>query len=260
MRLDVKLPTGFGSTVAALDRASPLPLYAQIARQLIADLPHSAVEARFYSDDEVAQRFAVSRMTARQAIQQLVDEGFLRRVKGIGTFVAAGKIEERSLASFFDGSASDGRPMTTRVLAMGSPPAGDVPLDPALGADVVHIVRLRLIGIVPIAIDHRYLPKALGRRLKRRDVETRSLLDWLKDSVVLDRVEMQVEAIAADSASAELLKVMPGEPALLRHLRYVAQDGGVAMTGRSVYRGDLVRYGFSVPLQPRSIKETRGHS
>lgn len=259
MRLDVKLPTGFGGAVAALDRASPLPLYAQIARQLMADLPHSAVEARFYSDDEVAQRFTVSRMTARQAIQQLVDEGLLRRVKGIGTFVAAGKIEERSLASFFDGSASHGRPMTTRVLALG-PPAGEFPVDPALGSEIVRIVRLRLIGIVPIAIDHRYLPKALGRRLKRRDVETRSLLDWLKESVVLDRVEMQVEAIAADSASAELLKVMPGEPALLRHLRYVAQDGSVAMTGRSVYRGDLVRYGFSVPLQPRSTRVTRGHS
>lgn len=248
MRLDVKLPSEVEFAAGAVDRSSPLPLYAQIARRLVAELSRSAAEARFYGDEEVAERFEVSRMTARQAIKQLVDEGFLRRVKGIGTFVAAGKIEERSLASFFDGSASGGRPMTARVLAMGAKPRSDVPPDPALGANVVYIARLRHVGVVPIVLDHRYLPKRLGRRLKRADAESRSLLDWLKQSVVLDRVEMQVEAIGADGDSAKHLRILPGEPALVRHLRYVAKDGSVVMSGRSIYRGDVVRYGFSVPL------------
>ena len=248
MRLDVKVLTEAEFASGAVDRSSPLPLYAQIARRLVAELSQSAAETRFYGDEEVAQRFDVSRMTARQAIKQLVDEGFLRRVKGIGTFVAAGKIEERSLASFFDGSASGGRPMTARVLAMGERPRADVPPDPALGGGVIYIERLRLVGVVPIVLDHRYLPKRLGRRLKRRDAESRSLLDWLKQSVVLDRVEMQVEAVGADAYSAKHLRILPGEPALVRHLRYVAKDGGVVMSGRSVYRGDVVRYSFSVPL------------
>lgn len=248
MRLDVKLPSDAEFSAAAVDRSSPLPLYAQIARRLVAELSRSAAEARFYGDEEVAQRFEVSRMTARQAIKQLVDEGFLRRVKGIGTFVAAGKIEERSLASFFDGSASGGRPMTARVLAMGTKPRADVPPDPALGDKVIYIERLRLVGVVPIVLDHRYLPQRLGRRLKRSDAESRSLLDWLKRSVVLDRVDMQVEAIGADADSAKHLRVLPGEPALVRHLRYIAKDGSVVMSGRSVYRGDVVRYSFGVPL------------
>jgi len=248
VRLDVKLPSEGEFAPAAVDRSSPLPLYAQIARRLVAEVSRSAAEARFYGDEEVADRFDVSRMTARQAIQQLVDEGFLRRVKGIGTFVAAGKIEERSLASFFDGSASGGRPMTARVLAMGAKPRADVPPDPALGANVLYIARLRLVGVVPIVLDHRYLPKRLGQRLKRADAESRSLLDWLKQSVVLDRVEMQVEAAGADAESAKHLRILPGEPALVRHLRYVAKDGSVVMSGRSIYRGDVVRYGFSVPL------------
>jgi GntR family transcriptional regulator len=248
VRLDVKLPSEVEFAAGAVDRSSPLPLYAQIARRLVAELSRSAAEARFYGDEEVAQRFEVSRMTARQAIKQLVDEGFLRRVKGIGTFVAAGKIEERSLASFFDGSASGGRPMTARVLAMDAKPRADVPPDPALGANVLYIARLRHVGVVPIVLDHRYLPKRLGRRLKRADAESRSLIDWLKQSVVLDRVEMQVEAVGVDALSAKHLRILPGEPALVRHLRYVAKDGSVVMSGRSIYRGDVVRYGFSVPL------------
>jgi len=248
VRLDVKLPSETDIAAGAVDRSSPLPLYAQIARRLVAEVSRSAAEARFYGDEEVAQRFDVSRMTARQAIQQLVDEGFLRRVKGIGTFVAPGKIEERSLASFFDGSASGGTPMTAEVLAMGAKPRADIPPDPELGANVLYIARLRLVGVVPIVLDHRYLPKRLGQRLKREDAERRSLLDWLKQSVTLDRVEMQVEATGADAESAKHLRILPGEPALVRHLRYVAADGSVVMSGRSIYRGDIVRYGFSVPL------------
>lgn len=248
MRLDLKVPFPSGSSAGAVDRSSPLPLYAQIARRLVADVSRSPAAARFYGDEEVAQRFDVSRMTARQAIQQLVDEGFLRRVKGIGTFVAAGKIEERPLASFFDGAASDGRPMSVRLLALGAQQHEDVLPDPGLGADAIYVARLRLVGVVPIVLDHRYLPKALGQKLERRDAETRSLLDWLKQSVELDRVEMQVEALGADGDSAKHLRVLPGEPALVRHLRYIAKDGSVVMSGRSIYRGDVVRYGFSVPL------------
>ena len=39
-----------------------------------------------------------------------------------------------------------------------------------------------------------------------------------------------------------------GQRQRIRHLRYVAKDGSVVMSGRSIYRGDVVRYGFSVPL------------
>ncbi len=248
MRLDLKMPAAAEVSFDAVDRSSPLPLYAQIARRLIAELPHSAADTRFYGDDAVAQRFDVSRMTARQAIEQLVNEGFVRRVKGIGTFVAPGKFEERSLASFFDGAASGGRPMTAQVLELSSRPDGDVPPDPALGANVVYIKRLRMLGAVPIGLDHRYLPRHIGRRLKRRDAEQRSLLDWLKRSVVLDRVDMQVEAVAAEAESAKYLRVLPGEPALVRHLRYFAKDGSVVMAGRSIYRGDVVRYSFGIQL------------
>jgi hypothetical protein len=43
---------------------------------------------------------------------------------------------------------------------------------------------------------------------------------------------------------------VPGDPILVRHLSYVTDDGRAVMTGRSLYRGDLVRYAFSVPLEP----------
>lgn len=105
-------------TPGAIDRSSPLPLCAQIAA---ASSP-SAAETRFCGDEKVAARFDAGRVTARHAFKQLAGEGLLRRVKGIGTFVAAGKIEERALARFFDGAARGDRPMTARVPTMSTGP------------------------------------------------------------------------------------------------------------------------------------------
>jgi hypothetical protein len=41
---------------------------------------------------------------------------------------------------------------------------------------------------------------------------------------------------------------MPGDPVLVRTLRYFDVQGRVVMFGRSIYRGDIMRYAFSVPL------------
>src|SRR6185369_4401628 len=79
-----------------LDRRSPIPLYLQIkqylARQISVWERHND---KFFTDGELCDMFGVSRMTVRQAVQDLVDDGLLKRSRGIGTFVVARKIEER---------------------------------------------------------------------------------------------------------------------------------------------------------------------
>ncbi|MGH6914073.1 MAG: GntR family transcriptional regulator, partial [Geminicoccales bacterium] len=103
-----------------VDRTSPIPLYVQIKQLLtrrIAAWEHK--RANFYTERELCERFGVSRMTVRQALQELAREGFLRRERGSGTFVALEKIEERFTPrmNLRDQWASRGRPMSVRVLA-----------------------------------------------------------------------------------------------------------------------------------------------
>lgn len=251
VQLAMKMVRPAAPKMEALDRSSPLPLYVQIRRHLHGLIARwDAASDRFYSEDELCRLFGVSRMTVRQAIQDLVDDGFLRRVKGLGTFVARRQLEERPLVSFFDRTGANDDPMTIDVLAFGIVRAADPTPDLDPGERIRYIKRLRSWGTVPVAVDHRYIPATLGRDLRQDFVKRQSLVDYLAGVVTLDHVDMQLEATVCGNEEARLLKLVPGDPILVRHLRYVTADGRAVMTGRSLYRGDLVRYAFSVPFEP----------
>jgi GntR family transcriptional regulator, N-acetylglucosamine utilization regulator len=237
--------------IEALDRCSPLPLYVQIRRRLHGLIARwDGAKDRFYSEDELCRLFGVSRMTVRQAVQDLVDDGSLRRVKGLGTFVVRRKLEERPLASFFDRTGTDDTPMTIDVLEFETIRAGDSAPDLGPGERIRSIKRLRSWGTVPVAVDYRYIPAGIAKDLRQDYVKRQSLVDYLAGLVQLHHVDMQLEATVCGNEEARLLKLVPGDPILVRHLRYVTAEGRAVMTGRSLYRADLVRYAFSVPLEP----------
>lgn len=73
-----------------LDRSSPVPLYFQISEPIAQLINSGALAADTRLEDELsmAARLHVSRPTARQALQRLVDRGLLTRRRGIGTIVS----------------------------------------------------------------------------------------------------------------------------------------------------------------------------
>src|SRR3981081_85329 len=78
-----------------LDRASPLPLYAQIKQRLIGIiLRWDRAALRFAWGEQLAALWHVSRDTVRQALSELVHEGLLTRSGGLGTFISEHKLEE----------------------------------------------------------------------------------------------------------------------------------------------------------------------
>lgn len=241
-----------------LDRASPLPLYAQIKQRLLALIATWDTEDdRFFTDDALCRRFGVSRLTVRQAVQSLVEDGFLRRARGSGTTVRRAKIEEHfsPRMNFLDDWASRGLNMRAEVLAferVPAPPAIATALGLRAGTRVRYIRRRRLAGQVPVSIDDRYLPLELAAKLTVRDVETRSLLDVLWQQAKLDHCNQQVEALIAEGEPVALLNVMPGAALLARWLTYFAEGGRAVMAGRSVHRADLVRYAVQIALAPNS--------
>jgi len=89
------------------------PIYIQIHNQIkqAIEAGRWAVGDRIPSERELASQFDVSRMTLRQAIQTLVDEGILERRVGAGTFVANQKVQEKmsGVTSFTDLMLAQGK-------------------------------------------------------------------------------------------------------------------------------------------------------
>ncbi|MGP0093170.1 MAG: GntR family transcriptional regulator [Xanthobacteraceae bacterium] len=236
-----------------LDRASPLPLYAQIKQRLIGIiLRWGAAERRFYSDEQLCALFSVSRDTVRQALSELVHEGLLTRSRGLGTFVSARKLEERfgPGMDFLGQWAANGTPMQSTPLVFERRPADNsvaAALELHAGAAVLFIKRVRSAAGVPIAIDYRYLPAELVADWTE-DSARGSPLHLLWQQLDLRSGDFAIEAGIAGPEEVEYLHLAAGAPVLTRTLRYRDDTGRLVMAGHTVHRGDLVRYSLNVPL------------
>jgi GntR family transcriptional regulator, N-acetylglucosamine utilization regulator len=244
-----------------LDRASPLPLYAQIKQRLIGIiLRWDQADRRFYSDEQLCALFSVSRDTVRQALSELVQEGLLKRSRGLGTFVSVRKLEERfgPGMDFLGQWAAHGTPMQSTLLVFERRPTDDhiaAALELDAGAPILFIKRVRAAARVPIAIDYRYLPSEL-------------VGDWTKDSargsplhLLWQRLDLRsgdfaIEAGIAGPEEVEYLHLAAGAPVLIRTLRYRDDTGRLVMAGHTVHRGDLVRYSLNVPLSRDGVGPT----
>jgi DNA-binding GntR family transcriptional regulator len=110
----------------AVDRASPVPLYFQLARQLEAAVEDGTLApgSLLGNEIELAARLGLSRPTVRQAIQSLVDKGMLVRRRGVGTQVVHSRVARPlELSSLYDDLLAAGLHPTTKVLHNSLAPA-----------------------------------------------------------------------------------------------------------------------------------------
>ncbi|MBP6018691.1 MAG: GntR family transcriptional regulator [Burkholderiaceae bacterium] len=262
----VKHMDGEGSMhkqIITLDRQSPLPLYEQVKRRLLSVvLNWKDASDRFYTDQELSEYFGVSRMTVRQAVQELVDGGYLRRARGSGTFVCGKKVEERfSLTKdFVDQWADAGQLLKLKVLACVKQPCPvHVSEELQLQSDelVWSIIRLRKVKQVPISIDYRFIPVKIIDSLSKKQVSAGSLLGLMNNHIDLSYGKLTVEAAAVQVEHADYLDLITGDPILRRSLIYYDVENRPVMSGTSYYRSDQVRYSIHVPLSENSVAENK---
>lgn len=239
----------------AIDKHSPIPMYYQIMNQLrekIAEGIYSVGDA-LPPERELVEIYQVSRMTIRQAILELVNEGILVRRKGIGTFVASPKLEQtlNSLTSFTEDMAQRGMKAGGRVISF-KETTPDPTIRKTLGLSaedkVYECVRLRLADEEPMALETTTLRSSICPGLQRDALENQSLYKVLKErwDVQLDYATQSLEPIIAPPYEATLLHVVPGSPLLLMHRVTYDQSGRAFEHVKSLYRGD--RYKFVTEL------------
>src|SRR5262245_14575220 len=112
-----------------LDAESPLPLYAQVESILTAGIADGTFPpgSRLPNEDELVERYGVSRTTIRQTIQNLIRRGLVEIRRGKGTFVLQPKITQEltELSGFVEDMNSLGRQASARVLDKQIVPASE---------------------------------------------------------------------------------------------------------------------------------------
>ena len=134
------------------------PRYLEIADALRRQVAAGRPGDRLPSDAELCERFDVSRMTARQAVQLLANEGLLVRRRGEGTFIAARAVPRLlgSPLSFTENMRRRGLRADSRLLAAGwvdPSPEERAALGLGVGERAVLVERLRLADGRPMAIE-----------------------------------------------------------------------------------------------------------
>ncbi|MEV6899633.1 GntR family transcriptional regulator [Amycolatopsis sp. NPDC051372] len=141
---------------------------------------------RLPSEPELAEEFKVSRMTVRQAVQHLVNEGLLYRRRGVGTFVSPRTVQRdlTKLTSFSEDAQDKGLRPRSEVRGVKVVPADEhvaLKLDIPVGELVTRVERLRHLDEHPIALQTVWIPHRLCPELAETDAASGSIYDYLEN-------------------------------------------------------------------------------
>lgn len=248
---DEARPGARAGTFDASARDNPVPLHTLIREDLRGQIARGvfAPRQRLDSEAQLMRRYGVSRITVRQALQTLEQQGLIVKVAGKGSFVAPEKPSQdlTQLQGLAEAMAPQGRQIRNRVLAVrreSAEAALALRLGLALGEPVVHLRRVRLVDGVPLSLDLTWLPAAEGERIAQGDLVRRDVFVMLEQDLglTLGHADLSIDAVAAEPDVADELGIEPGE-ALLRIERLTHTAGGRPIDWETLYcRADRFRW------------------
>lgn len=226
-----------------LERSSQIPLYHQLAQAIERAISSGQLAAGDRLENEVSmtRRLGLSRPTARQAIQELVQKGLLVRKRGVGTQVVHSQFSrEERLTSLHDDLVESGRGASTELLHY---TVGHLDEDVLRALDAPDVTsgefcsirRLRLADGIPLAILTNHLPARFP--LTEADLRVRGLYACLRSAGV--NLKIAHQRIGARLMSEEEARLLGEEPptACLTVERIAYDDTGQFVEyGQHIYR------------------------
>ncbi len=230
------------------------PLYHQLAAILKEKIESGeyTVGDTFPTELQLQQEYQVSRITVRNAIALLTNEGYLECARGIGTKVIFPKIDEqlKQVVSFSEEMVRHHIVMSTKfceVSTISAPERIAAQLNIPKDAPVFKLTRVRCADATPIVYSVTYIS---GDRNLSLDPEAYkdSLYKYLNRElgILITRGRDTFEAVLADRTSEEMLGVQRGMPLIKRTRRTFDQHNRVIEFTICYYAGD--KYKYSIDL------------
>lgn len=240
-----------------IDRSSSVPLYKQIKDILIEEL--QAVDGEngrpFSTEQELVQRFHVSRAPVRQALKELVDEGYVYRERAKGTFsvqelpVRPPGLELGGLVGFL---REQGINCNSRILNVDRviPPENlraILRLEPE--DTVLRISRLILLKGEPLVWTETYLSVTDDFQPSARELEIAESVFVLLErdrGIYISRGDHQIYASGASGEEAQVLDIGIGAPVLIMETKLNTRNDRLIGWRRAVHRPDDYKLSFTV--------------
>lgn len=233
----------------AADHALPTTLYARVRERLRADIlaGRLAPDQRLPSESALTSLFGVSRITVRQALEDLKNQGLIVKVQGKGAFVAR---PAPVTASFdrIEGLASavsmTGRSIRNRRLRIGRrraprEVAAQLAIEP--GTEVVALETVRFVDGVPLSVNRSWMPRTLGTRIARLDLSARDLIDVYQRELgqAVTSAALEIRAVTPTPRQARLLRIARDLPCLELHRVLLSAADRPVLYEVALHRGDL---------------------
>lgn len=232
-----------------------IPLHKKIRMDLL-----EKINSEFYQENdiiptelELSKKYGVSRPTVRQAIQALVNEGYLERRKKRGTIVKKNKIKQEFthvLESFDSEMNRKGISPKTNVLNFSIEHANEEVaenLNIELNEEVYKLFRLRYAGEEPVVVVTTYIPKEMFPELEEVDFTSQLLYNVFKEfGYPIKSVSRKLEVIKADETTSDLLNVKENDPMFYFHTQGFTSDKIAIEYSISKYRGDINYFVFEI--------------
>jgi len=234
--------------------AAPVPLYQQVKDYIASRVASGEWTEgdRVPSENELVRTLGASRMTVNRAVRELSSEGILRRVQGLGTFVAIDKaqsafLEIRNIADEISERGHTHRAAPHSVNAEKASDRIAHQLDLAIGARVFHSIIVHFDNDVSVQLEDRFVNPAVAPDYLETDFTETTPNEYLMRAAPLRAVDHVVEATRPDALTQRLLHIPENEPCLLLHRRTWSGDH-VAAYARLIHPGSRFRLSASFPV------------
>ncbi|WP_277679926.1 GntR family transcriptional regulator [Gracilibacillus dipsosauri] len=224
---------------------SKVPYYLQLK-----DLLYEQMSNRYYkkgqklpSESELAHEHGISRPTVRQALGELVQEGYLVKKRGLGTFVAEPIVKNNAqiFTTFAEEMNQTGHKHSAKLIEKRIVTATkkmSLDLQIPQESDIFKFVRLRLADGEPVVIRTSYIPCSIYPNLLEEDLENDLVYDILgRNNIIPIKSTQRFQAVGALPEEADLLNIKEGDPLLLWNGIVFGEGGRPIEQMRAVYLG-----------------------
>lgn len=233
-----------------MDKSNKIPLYLQLVEELISKIENNDYQEndKLPSERELCEMYDLSRITVRNALQELERDGYIYKLHGKGTFVSSKTYKQNlvKLYSFTEEMEKIGKEPKTKVLSFRTIKADKRyanRLDINAGDEMYEIKRLRSADDEPLMYETSYLPAKKFPDLKKEDLEQKPMYQIFSDryGVTVTKAVEQFSATNLREDEAQHLNYDISRPAMLIK-RYAYYNDEIIEYTVSVISGQKFNY------------------